>query len=136
MATAAVSYGIDLFLFGRASDARLAPLMAAAEPSPNIVAMAPPSAPPDQQPMQIFLKWSAAPDYVRDIINPYYGGERMTFALYSFFRSNRRVVLFKPLDKRREWVPFACMATDDALKRSHDTIDDRMLRFIREQYCV
>jgi hypothetical protein len=60
----------------------------------------------------------------------------MTFALYSFFRSDRRAVLYKPLDKKREWVPFMCTAVDDALKRPHDDIDIRMLRFIRERYCV
>ena len=137
MATAAVSYGIDLFLFGRTSDARLAPLIAADGPAPTIVPMGPPSSsPPFQRPIQVFFKWSAAPDYVRDIINPYYGSERMTFAFYSFFRSDRRAVLFKPLDKKREWVPFMCTATDDALKRPHDAIDIRMLRFIREHYCV
>ena len=136
MATAAVSYGVDLFLFGRAADARLAPLMAADGPAPNVAPMGPPSPPPAQQPLQVVFKWLAAPDYVRDIINPYYGSERMTFAFYSFFRSDRRAVLFKPLDKKREWVPFMCTATDEALKRPHDAIDIRMLRFIREQYCV
>lgn len=136
MATAAVSYGVDLFLFGRASDARLAPLIAADGPAPTIAPMGPLSPPPLQRPLQVFFKWAAAPDYVRDIINPYYGSERMTFALYSFFRSNRRAVLFKPLDKKREWVPFMCTATDEALKRPHDAIDIRLLRFIREHYCV
>jgi hypothetical protein len=131
-----VSYGVDLFLFGRASDARLAPLIAANGPAPSIARLGPPSPPPSQRTMQVFFKWAAAPDYVRDIINPYYGSERMTFALYSFFRSDRRAVLFKPLDKKREWVPFMCTATDEALKRPHDAIDIRMLRFIRENYCV
>ncbi|MPZ31268.1 MAG: hypothetical protein GEV13_09780 [Rhodospirillales bacterium] len=136
MATAAVSYGIDLFLFGRASDARLAPLIGADGPAPHVAALGPPSPPPVQRPLQVFFKWLAAPDYVRDIINPYYGGERMTFAFYSFFRSDRRAVLYKLLDKKREWVPFSCTAVDGALKRPHDAIDIRMLRFIREHYCV
>jgi hypothetical protein len=136
MTAAAVSYGVDLFLFGRASDARLAPLIAAGGPPPAIASMGPPSPPPTQRPLQVVFKWLAAPDYVRDIINPYYGSERMTFAFYSFFRSDRRAVLFKPLDKKREWVPFMCTATDEALKRPHDAIDMRMLRFIREHYCV
>lgn len=136
MAAAAVSYGVDLFLFGRASDARLAPLMAADGPAPAIVPMGPPRPASIQRPMQVVFKWTAAPDYVRDIINPYYGGERMTFAFYSFFRSDRRAILFKPLDKKREWVPFMCTATDEALRQPHDAIDTRMLRFIREQYCV
>ena len=99
--------------------------------------MGPPSpSPPFQRPVQVFFKWSAAPDYVRDIVVPYYGSERMTFAFYSFFRSDRRAVLFKPLDRPREWVPFMCTAVDDALKQPHDAIDIRMLRFIREHYCV
>jgi hypothetical protein len=136
MTTAAVSYGIDLFLFGRASDARLAPLIARDGAAPHLAALGPPPSPPAQRPLQVVFKWLAAPDYVRDIINPYYGSERMTFAFYSFFRSDRRAVLYKPLDKRREWVPFMCTAVDDALKRPRDDIDIRMLRFIREYYCV
>lgn len=136
MATAAVSYGVDLFLFGRASDARLSSLIEAGGPAPHIVAMGPPSPASIHRPLQVVFKWAAAPDYVRDIVNPYYGGERLTFALYSFFRSDRRAVLFKPLDKRREWVPFMCTATDEALKQPHDAIDTRLLRFIRENYCV
>ena len=72
-------------------------ITAAPGPAPNFAPTVQPA--PVQRPMQVVFKWSAAPDHVRDIINPYYGSERMTFAFYSFFRSNRRAVLFKPLDK-------------------------------------
>jgi hypothetical protein len=72
---------------------------------------------------------------VRDIVFPDYGGGRMTFAFYSFFRSDRRAVLYRPLDRPGEWVPFECAAVDRALGNRHDDIDMRMLRFIREHYC-
>jgi hypothetical protein len=73
---------------------------------------------------------------VRDVVVPDYGGQRMTFAFYTFFRSNRRVVLFPALDRPGEWVPFECAPVDRALAKPYDAIDARMLRFIRERYCV
>jgi len=82
------------------------------------------------------FKWAGGKDYVRDVVVPDYGGERMTFAFYTFFKSNRRVVLFPALDRPSEWVPFECAPVDRALATAHDAVDARMLRFIRERYCV
>ena len=86
--------------------------------------------------MQASSNGLAAPDYVRDIVVPDYGGQRMTFAFYTFFQSDRRVVLLPALDQPREWVPFNVHGRRRALERPHDAIDIRMLRFIREHYCV
>lgn len=135
-AVASLSYTIDLWLFGRAADARLAPLIAAGGPAPNIAAMGQASPAAAPTPLQGLFKWAAAPGYARDILAPYYGAERMTFAFYSFFRSDRRAVLYKKLDKKREWVPFECAPVDRALASPHEDVDTHMLRFIRENYCV
>jgi hypothetical protein len=134
--TAAVSYAIDLSLFGRAADARLAPVIAEAAPPPNVVAIDQPAESMQRVPAMVYFKWTAAPDYVRDIVFPDYGGGRMTFAFYTFFRSNRRAVLYRSLDRPGEWVPFECAAVDRALNDPHDAIDARMLRFIRGRYCA
>ena len=133
--TAAVSYAIDLSVFGRAADARLAPLMADGVAAPHVVAIDQPAQSMSRVPAMTYFKWTAAPDYARDIVFPDYGGGRMTFAFYSFFRSDRRAVLYRPLDRPGEWVPFECAAVDRALGNRHDDIDTRMLHFIRERYC-
>ena len=73
---------------------------------------------------------------MRDVVVPDYGGGRMTFAFYTFFRSARRVVLFRPLDWRGEWIPSECAPVERALGAARDDIDRRMLRFLRERYCV
>ncbi len=83
-----------------------------------------------------YFKWLAGDNYVRDVVVPDYGGQRMTFAFYTFFQSGRRVVMFRPLARRGEWVPFECAPIDRALARPHDAIDARMLSFVRERYCV
>jgi hypothetical protein len=67
---------------------------------------------------------------------PDYGGQRMTFAFYTFFRSDRQVVLFRPLDRPGEWIPFECAAVERAMRHARDAIDARMLKFIRERYCA
>ncbi len=136
IAVAAVSYTIDLALFGRAADARLAPLYADAGPAPRIVDVGPPVSPLKRTVTHVLFKWAAGPDYVRDVVVPDYGGDRMTFAFYTFFRSDRRAVLFRPLTRRGEWVPFECAPVDRALIHARDDIDRRFLRFIRERYCV
>jgi hypothetical protein len=55
----------------------------------------------------------------------------MTFAFYAYFRSGRRAVLYCPLDRPGEWVPFECAPVDRALSRARDDIARRMLVFIR-----
>ena len=136
IAAAAVSYTIDLALFGRAADARLAPLYADAASAPRIVDIGPSIPPLKRTATHVYFKWAAATDYVRDVVVPDYGGERMTFAFYTFFRSDRRAVLYRPLTRRGEWVPFECAPVDRALKQARDAIDRRFVRFVRERYCV
>jgi hypothetical protein len=136
IAVASVSYAIDLYLFGRAVDGELAALSPDAAPVPHIseIGPAPPAVP--RTSARVYLKWIAAPDYVRDVVLPDYGNRRMTIAFYTFFRSGRRTVLYKPLARRGEWIPFECAPVDRALTQARDDIDRHFLRFLRERYCV
>jgi len=140
MAVAALSYGFDLALFGRAVEARLATLTQRADAPPALLdSREPDTSPWGTQPaprlaLRGYFKWMAADHYVRDLVVPDYGGNRMTFAFYSYFRSGRRVVFYRPLD--REWVPFVCAPVARALADTRDDIDRRFLRFLSEGYCV
>jgi hypothetical protein len=140
MAMASLSYGLDLALFDRAVEARLAPLVERAETPPAFADIAGPGTMPWQSRpvprplLRGYFKWMAVDDYVRDLVIPDYGGERMTIAFYSYFRSNRRAVLYRTLDN--EWVPFECAPVVRALADARDDIDRRFLRFLSEQYCV
>jgi hypothetical protein len=136
IAVAAASYTIDLALFGRATDARLASLHAEETGTPYFAEVGPAPPPSERSPMRIYFKWGAAPDYVRDIVVPDYGGRRMTFAFYTFFRSDRRAVLYRLLNRRGEWVPFECAPLDRALTKARDDVDRRFLQFLRTHYCV
>ena len=136
VAAASVSYTIDLFLFGRAADARLAPPAADVPAPPRFVAATQPIEVIPLSAIRAYFKWAAGQDYVRDIVVPDYGGQRMTFAFYTFFRSDRQVVLFRPLDRPGEWIPFECAAVERAMRHARDAIDGRMLEFIRERYCA
>ena len=136
IAVASLSYAVDLALFARAADARLASLEAGAATAPRFVEIARTPSPAVGTTVRGYFKWAGGEDYVRDVVVPDYGGQRMTFAFYTFFQSDRRVVLFPALDRRGEWIPFECAPVDRALKAPHDDVDARMLRFIRERYCV
>lgn len=136
IAAASISYTIDLVLFGHAVDAELAPLSTDAASAPHLAEIGPPPPPAKRTSAHIYFKWAAAPDYVRDVVVPDYGGGRMTFAFYTFFRSNRRAVLYRPLDRPGEWIPFECAPVDRALRDARDDIDRRFLRFLRKRYCV
>ena len=136
MAVASLTYAVDLALFGRAVDARLAPLEANDTTPPRFVEIPRSPSPAVGTATRGYFKWTRGEDYVRDVVVPDYGGQRMTFAFYTFFQSNRRVVLFLALDRAGEWVPFECAPVDRALAKPHDDVDARMLRFIRERYCV
>ena len=136
IAAAALSYTVDLALFARAAEALLAPLEANDTAPPRFVEIEPSPTPAVHAMARGYLKWLAGDNYVRDVVVPDYGGQRMTFAFYTFFQSGRRVVMFRPLARRGEWVPFECAPIDRALARPHDAIDARMLRFVRERYCV
>jgi hypothetical protein len=135
VAAASVSYTIDLFLVGRAADVRLAPPAADVPAPPRFVEA---TQPIELIPLSIrtYFKWAAGQDYVRDIVVPDYGGQRMAFAFYTFFRSDRQAVLFRPLDRPGEWIPFECAAVERAMRHARDAIDGRMLGFIRERYCA
>ena len=133
---AALAYTVDLALFARAVEAKLAPLEASDPAPPRFVAIERSPPPAVHAFARGYFKWLAGADYVRDVVLYDYGGQRMTFAFYTFFQSDRRVVLFRPLDQRGEWIPFECAPVDRALARPHDEVDARMLRFLRERYCV
>ncbi|HZX85679.1 MAG TPA: hypothetical protein VFF19_19055 [Reyranella sp.] len=135
MAVASTSYTVDLALFARAAEARLAPLEAG-DSTPRFVEFGRSPSPAVGTVIRGTFKWAGGEDYVRDVVVPDYGGQRMTFAFYTFFQSNRRVVLFPALDRSGEWVPFECAPVDRALAKPYDAVDARMLRFIRERYCV
>jgi hypothetical protein len=136
IAVASLSYAVDLALFARAADARLASLEAGDATAPRFFEIPRSPSPVIGAAVRGYFKWGGGEDYVRDVVVPDYGGQRMTFAFYTFFQSDRRVVLFPVLDRRGEWIPFQCAPVDRALSAPHDDVDTRMLRFIRERYCV
>ena len=65
---AAISYNVDLFLFGRFVDRNLAPgvIDAAAAPDPW------PSKRPEPHAARIFFEYAAGEEYVRDVVMPTY----------------------------------------------------------------
>jgi hypothetical protein len=67
---------------------------------------------------------------------PLYDWYQVTLAFYSFFRSNRESVLFHPLCRRGDWLPFECAALDRARPRAHDAGDRMFLDFLSDRYCV
>lgn len=136
IAVASLSYAVDLALFAGAADARLASLETGDAAAPRFVEVPRTTKPAVATAARGYLKWAGGEDYVRDVVVPDYGSQRMTFAFYTFFQSARRVVLFPALDRAGEWVPFECSPVDRALATPHDEVDGRMLRFIRERYCV
>lgn len=136
IAVASLSYTVDLALFARAVDARLASLEPSGTTPPRFAEIPRSPSPPVGTATRGYFKWAGGEDYVRDVVMPDYGGQRMTFAFYTFFQSDRRVVLFPALDRPGEWIPFECAPVDRALGKPYDNVDARMLRFIRERYCV
>ena len=132
-AVAAVSYNVDLWLFGRFVDRHL---------EPGIVNVNDPGRPswPSQRggasiDKSLFSKWAGQSDYVRDVVLPDYQSYYQALAFYSFFRSDRQSVLFR-LMLPRQWVPFECPAVDRALVRARDDLDRQFLSFLRANYCV
>jgi hypothetical protein len=132
-AVSAVSYNVDLWLFGRFVDRHL---------EAGVVNVNDPKRP--QWPSQraratldasTFFKWTAKPDYVRDVVLPDYQRYYQALAFYSFFRSDRRSVLFHRIPPR-QWMPFECPAVDRALAHGRDDLDRQFLTFLRENYCV
>jgi hypothetical protein len=132
VAVAFVSYNADLVLYGRFVDRYMAPGVVdvdalRSDPWPT----------PDVNPFgaRIYFKWAADADYVRNVVVPDYGRYRIALAFYSFFRSDRRSVLFHQLTAG-EWIPFECAPVERALARARDELDRQFLTFLSGPYCV
>jgi hypothetical protein len=132
-AVAAVSYNVDLWLFGRFVDRYLEPGVINVDDSGR-----------PKWPLQrvrgamdesTFFKWAAGPDYIRDVVLPDYQRYYQALAFYSFFRSDRHSVLFHPIPPR-QWLPFECAAVDRAMPRARDGLDRQFLTFLRKNYRV
>jgi hypothetical protein len=129
---AAVSYNLDLFLFGRYVDRQM---------RPGVVDI---DAPVADWPARLnepygirsYFKWGAGRDYQRDVVVPMYDWYEVTLAFYSFFRSAREGVLFHPLGRHGNWIPFECAAVNRARSRPHDGKDQMFLDFLSSHYCV
>jgi hypothetical protein len=134
-ATAAVSYSVDLFLFGRFVDQRMSTAIV------NVETMAEPW-PRTLRPYRntsvahMAFKWGAGPDYARDVVVPTYDWYRLTLAFYSYFRSSRAGVLFHPANGPGEWLPFEAEAVKRAAATARDDADRQFLEFIGEHYAV
>ena len=131
IAVAGISYNIDLILFGRFIDQRLVP---------GVVDVDKPSPAADQRKRtsastNTYFKWAEGSDYVHDVVAPNYQRYPHSLAFYSFFRSDRRSVLFHDVPTRF-WMPYECPALDRALARARDDLDRQFLTFLRENYCV
>jgi hypothetical protein len=130
---AALSYNVDVFLFGRFVDDRLVPGVTNVDRSATM---------PWPRPVarglfepRFYFKWAAGDDYVRDVVMPDYERYRQVLAFVSFFRSDRQSVLFHRLPEGH-WVPFVCAPVERAAARAHDEADGRFLSFLRANYCV
>lgn len=132
-AVAAISYNVDLFLFGRFVDRYLTPGVVDVEALRSA-----PWPPQYAGPAGVrgYFKWAAGPDYLRDVVVPTYDWYRVTLAFYSFFRSNRQSVLYHPLGGPGDWLPFDCATVARTLTRVHDPQDQMLLTFLGERYCV
>lgn len=130
-AVAAISYNADLFLYGQFIDRHLKPGVTDVEADGS---WPPPLA--GTYGARGYLKWFAGEDYQRDIVVPIYDWYRLTLAFQSYFRSGRTGVLFHPLNRRGDWLPFECPAVDRARARPHDAGDEMFLAFLSQNYCV
>ena len=131
-ATAALSYTVDLFLFGRFVDRHFQPgVVNVATPS---VAWPPPMT--GLYGMRSYVKWAVGADYQRDVVVPIYDWYEVTLAFYSFFRSDRQAILFHALDRRGTWVPFECGPLAAVQRQPHDARDQLLLTFLTQHYCV
>jgi len=131
-ATAAVSYNADLFLFSRFFDHHVQAGIVDVD-APGATWPAPLSGPYG---IRGTFKWAAGSDYQRDVVVPMYDWYRVTLAFYSYFRSDRRSVLFHHLNHRGDWIPFECKPLERARVPLHDERDQAFLAFLAEHYCV
>jgi hypothetical protein len=133
LAVAGLSYNVDLFLFGRFVDRHLAAGYVDADTLD-------PAVWPRQQvrswpSLRTVFKWAAGADYVRDVVMPDYQQYQHALAYYTFFRSNRRGVIFHRIPGGY-WLPYECPAVDRAIAGARDDLDRRFLVFLRDDYCV
>ena len=131
-AVAALSYNIDLVLFGRFVDRQARPGITDVDATP-VFWPAPLAGAYGERGT---FKWAAAPDYQRDVVVPIYDWYRVTLAFYSYFRSGRQSVLFHPLGQRGDWIPFTCAPVERAARAPHDGPDRLFLAFLSDRYCV
>lgn len=131
-AVSAISFNVDVWLFGRYIDR---------ERHPGIVDAATvadpwPSRPSGSTALRIAFKYGAGQDYVRDVVMPSYDFSRVPLAFYSYFRSDRRSVLFHPLGGGAEWRPYQCPAVERALGQARDSQDREFLELVARHYCA
>jgi hypothetical protein len=131
-AVSAVSFNIDVWLFGRVIDRELRPGIADAATVPDPW----PSTLPKPTALRIVFKYGAGKDYVRDVVMPSYDFSRVPLAFYSYFRSDRRGVLFHPLGGGAEWRPYECHAVARALDHARDAQDRMFLGLVARRYCA
>lgn len=132
VAVAALSYNVDIFLFGRFIDPDLAPGIVDAA---TVDAQWPSKIPTSILP-RTFFKYAAGENYARDVVMPNYDRFRVTLAFYSYFRTDRQSVLFHRSEKDAEWLPFECPAVGRAIDHSRDARDRQFLNLIARNYCA
>ena len=132
VAVSALSFNVDLWLFGRFVDHELKPgiVDAAALTAPW------PSRRPEPVAGRILFKFGVGEEYVRDGLMPSYDWSRVPLAFYTYFRSGRQGVLFHPLGGGAEWRPFECPAVERALAHARDAQDRQFLEFLARNYCA
>lgn len=130
---AALSYNVDIVLYGRFVDRHLEPGVHDVDREPRF--SWPPGHARSLFEPRLYFKWLAGPDYVRDVVVPDYERYRQALAFYSFFRSDRRSVLFHRIPPGN-WIPFNCGPVERALASAHDDLDRQFLKFLSENYCV
>lgn len=132
-ATAAASYNVDLFFFGRFADRYAVPgLIDIDDPAKGW-----PAATNENSGPRTYLKWFAGTDYAHDVVVPIYDWHRLALTFYSYFRSDRQTVLYHHLDQPGDWLPFPCPVVARTLAETRDPQDRMFLTFFLDQkYCV
>jgi hypothetical protein len=131
---AAASYSVDLVLLERFVDRHLSSGIIDVDALPAADAWPPPLQMHALK--NVFFKWTAGDDYVRDVVVPNYDWYLVTLAFQSFFLSERRAVLFHRIPEGG-WQVFECAPVKRALAHARDELDAKFLRFVlAEGYCV
>ena len=131
-AAAILSYNVDLFYFGRVVDRYTTlGLIDIDDPAAGW-----PRATAENGARRTYLKWLAGSDYARDVVVPIYDWHRLALAFYSYFRSDRRTVLYHRLDRTGDWRPYPCPVVARTLAETPDPQDRMFLAFLGKHYCV